>query len=194
MARKRSVSKKGTRKPARRKRIVVHMVGAPSSANSTSGAPYPSYSGLLLSKILSSSDEKKSSILSEFLCALYSLSPTMSRMSYRFGISKGRLLYRLDLPARVRHKAIYRNEHMGDVLDFLEAAGIGRTTFHPTTHGTIIRVYRDSPVIFGSRIHYFEAGLIAGFLGAAGESIPHVEESQCTARGDGLCEYISMPL
>lgn len=166
---------------------------AEAHSNARHAAPVLNYNELLITKVLSGEGKKTDPILAEFLYSIYSLSPAMGELSYRYGISIGRLLYRMGTKKQ-RHKILYRNEHMGDLLHFLEAAGLGKATFHPTTHGTIIRMYRERKLNSGHKTHFFEAGLIAGFLGAAGTSIPYVKELVCTSEGGEFCEYVCLPL
>jgi predicted hydrocarbon binding protein len=151
------------------------------------------YRELLLTQIMDGKDRRTYPLSVEFLNALCSSSKSLNAISYNTGISVGRLLYR-NRKSNPSKKMLFRNEYLQGLANFLESTGIGRVTFHPTSHGTLIRVYRESPIRVGNRIHRFEAGIIAGFLGAAATNIPYIKEELCTSKGDDLCEYVAMPM
>jgi predicted hydrocarbon binding protein len=170
----------------RQRKLLSHMKDVPTHASSN-------YREFLLTRILQGTDRRTYPLSIEFLYTLCSSSQSLNKISYNAGISLGRLLYRNKKPSP-HTKTLFRNEYLYLLADFLEAAGIGRATFHPTSHGTLVRVYRESAVRTGERIHHFEAGIVAGFLGAAGANLPYVREAQCTSEGASHCEYVSMPM
>jgi predicted hydrocarbon binding protein len=152
------------------------------------------YRELLIGKVLNGERKASSPVAAEFLYAMYSTSPALCSLSYSFGISLGRLLYKRIAERTSASRIVFRNEYLPSLADFFDAAALGMSTFHQTTHGTIIRVYRRSPIAMGTKTHALEAGIMAGFLGSAGGSVPHVEETECMSEGGEYCEYTATPL
>ena len=115
---------------------------------------------------------------------LYDTTPSMRIIAYKYGLTVGRLLHQ-------RHGAFDR------MLEMLERAGMGRVLYSPSSDVSYITstarrpgAARGTPRA-AAPVHYYESGLISGFLSSYTGSDIRTRETSCTLRGDASCTFAS---
>ncbi len=144
------------------------------------------YERALARNVMDSSDAPESEDAATLAAALSSLTASLKKVSYNYGLTVGRSIYRL-FDSR-RHYRWY-GDSIQDVVLFLEKLGYDYILYNILTDNVEISVYRKNRAALGCNIHSFDSGLIAGFLGAARGDFVRVTETSCCNNGAKCCKF-----
>jgi predicted hydrocarbon binding protein len=114
---------------------------------------------------------------------IYALTPSMSRAAYNFGYSIG-------MEIRSSSK---KEDNL--LIPALRRLGFRHIKYYPFIDALAINAgSKKYPAInIGARIHFFESGIIAGYLSAhSGEPINTIEK-ECIYYGNKECRFVSYP-
>jgi len=112
---------------------------------------------------------------------IYTLASETKKYAYKSGTALGML-------AAVHFKGINSLEKI------LEAAGFGKVVYYPFESEVIITSARShSSFAFETNVHYFEAGLIAGFLSKSTGTKIECKESHCRFNNSSFCQFVASP-
>ncbi len=108
---------------------------------------------------------------------LSNLTPSMRKISYKHGYSIGKSIYSM----------------FGDVdalLRFIEVGGMRKALYYPYGELSIIHSKPNTnSVSYALNIHFYESGIIAGYLSAYLDKNIDVIESRCVANGSSECQF-----
>ena len=108
---------------------------------------------------------------------LSNLTPSMRKISYKHGYSIGKSIYSM----------------FGDVdalLRFIELGGMRKALYYPYGELSIIHSKPNLSVInCGLNIHFYESGIIAGYLSAYLDKNVDVIESRCISNNSSECQF-----
>ncbi len=113
---------------------------------------------------------------------LYLLSFNLRKMALAKAFSIGREAY-----------DIHRNGSPEKLFNMLSNGGMGEVTYHSSESRTIISSFERRNALSGisSKVHFFEAALISGYLsGMLGKGVS-TSEVKCICNGDEACQFIS---
>ena len=121
---------------------------------------------------------------------LSSLTASLKKLSYNYGVTVGRAVYRLF--EERRHYRWY-GDSIQDVILFFETIGYDYILYKILTDNVEVSIYRKNRVRLGCNIHSFDAGIMAGFLGAARGEFVRVTETSCCNNGAECCRFTTAP-
>ena len=109
---------------------------------------------------------------------IYSSTPGLRELAYTNGISAGRMIHERS------------DKTMNALLATLEQAGLGKVLQHMFENTGVITARPNvlEPNI-KERIHSYEAGILAGFLGASTSQPINVSETHCIYDGNEMCQF-----
>ena len=130
----------------------------------------------LISEVLSEKNTNTENPIS-LNTILSNLTPSMRKISYKHGYSIGKSIYSM----------------FGDVdalLRFIELGGMRKALYYPYGELSIIHSKPNTNGIScGLNIHFYESGIIAGYLSAYLDKTVDVMESSCVANGSSMCQF-----
>ncbi len=118
--------------------------------------------------------------------AMSSLTLSLKRLSYNYGLTVGRAVYRL-FEGRRHYK--WYGDSIQDMVLFFEKLGYNYILYSILTDNVEVSIYRKSRVRMGCNIHSFDAGVMSGFLGAARGDYVRVAEVSCCNNGAECCKF-----
>ncbi len=118
--------------------------------------------------------------------AMSSLTTSLKKLSYNYGLTLGRSVYRI-FEGR-RHYRWY-GDSIQDIVLFFERLGFDYMLYRILTDSVEVSVYRKGRQGLGCNIHSFDAGVLAGFLGAARGEFVRVTEVSCCNNGSDCCRF-----
>jgi predicted hydrocarbon binding protein len=118
--------------------------------------------------------------------AVSSLTSSMKKLSYNYGLNVGRSVYKI-FEAKRHYK--WYGESIQDIVLFFEKLGYGYILYNILTEGVEISIHRKNKTSLGCNIHSFDSGVIAGFLGAARGDFVRVAEVSCCNNGAQCCKF-----
>ena len=118
--------------------------------------------------------------------AMSSLTLSMKKLSYNYGMSVGRSVYKL-FEGRKHYR--WYGDSIQDIVQFMERLGFNYILYRILTDNVEISVYRKGKSNMGCNIHTFDAGMIAGFLGEAKGDFVRVSEASCCNNGADCCRF-----
>ena len=148
---------------------------------------HASYNGALVYDIALGTHQGRDRVPEEALLldhVLLNLTPSSSTLAYRSGLSIGSTLYEIELAA---HPKPMYGEYVPYLVEFLERAGY-RVTYSVFPDQSTFRLHGSS-IYLGTKVHTFEAGIIAGFLSAARHAYVSVTEGECRNAGSRECTF-----
>ena len=115
---------------------------------------------------------------------LSGFTPKMRTIAHADGIACGKILFDI-----IGRKEGYDQcgEYMAPFADFLETAGHKDVTYQVLPHRIIVRMKPPDNSTIRKKTHYFEAGMLCGFLNAASHKFARVYERQCANEGNREC-------
>lgn len=118
--------------------------------------------------------------------AVSSLTGSLKKISYNYGVSVGRSVYKV-----FEEKRRYRwyGESIRDIVLFFEKLGYDYILYKIPTDNVEVSIYRKNRVNLSCNIHSFDSGVIAGFLGAARGNFVKVTEVSCCNNGSDHCRF-----
>ena len=145
-----------------------------------------SYERALAKSILGRGMALESEDAATLAAAVSSLTSSLKKISYNYGLSVGRAVYRL-FEGR-RHYRWY-GDSIQDIILFFEKIGYNYILYKILTDSVEVSVHRKSRANLGCNIHSFDAGMLAGFLGAARGEFVRVTEVSCCNNGAESCRF-----
>ncbi|MGC8479622.1 MAG: V4R domain-containing protein [Candidatus Micrarchaeia archaeon] len=131
----------------------------------------------LISKVIS--EQSPTEITSTNLSTIIlNITSSLQKLSYKFGYSNGKSIF-------------YNYNNINMLLKFLEASGFKSVLYYPHGDKNVIRCKSHSQKVknYNLKLHYYEAGSIAGYLsGHIGKNINVVEDS-CVYEGAEECIF-----
>jgi predicted hydrocarbon binding protein len=118
--------------------------------------------------------------------AMSSLTTSLKRLSYNYGMTVGRSVYRLFDERRHYH---WYGDSIQDLVLFFEKLGYSYILYKILTDNVEIVIHRKGRTDLGCNIHSFDAGVMAGFLGAARGDFIRVSERECCNNGAEACRF-----
>ncbi len=112
---------------------------------------------------------------------LYGATRSLNILGYKYGFTVGRTLHS-------RHKRIE------SLFAILERGGLGKVLYTPSSDKSYIRSSASGNQVMrieAGRVHYYEAGMIAGFLSSHTKAYMRTEETSCVMSGDPECTFVS---
>jgi predicted hydrocarbon binding protein len=148
------------------------------------------YERALAKHVMDSNDAPESEDAATLAAALSSLTASLKKVSYNYGLTVGRSIYKL-----FDNRKHYRwyGDSIQDVVLFLEKLGYDYILYNILTDNIEISIYRKNRATMGCNIHSFDSGLIAGFLGAARGDFVRVTETSCCNNGGKCCKFTTAP-
>ncbi len=109
---------------------------------------------------------------------MYASSTNLRELAFSNGISAGRMMHESS------------DKTMNALLTILEQAGLGQVLYHLFENTGVITAKPSivEPNI-KARVHTYEAGIIAGFLGAFAHHGMNVSETHCIYDGNEMCQF-----
>ncbi len=107
---------------------------------------------------------------------------------YKSGVTAGKLAY-YSLFGNSKPK--WYEDALPKLIAFFESAGYKKISYDALgVSGPVLRIGDSKGIQLGANIHYFEAGIISGFISSArGEYVP-ITESECRNNGFYQCKFI----
>ena len=118
--------------------------------------------------------------------AVSSLTASLKKLSYNYGMTVGRSVYKL---FEERKKYKWYGDSIQDLIMFFEKLGYNYILYKILTDNVEILVHRKNRVGLGCNLHSFDAGVMAGFLGAARGDFVRVSEVSCCNNGAEACKF-----
>ncbi len=166
-------------------RVTIHkkiikkqkIITSSKTSNKTKIAQKISYNDIeefIISEIIT--QKIKSSIKLPINTIIFNLTESMKKLSYKQGYSIGRIIYL----------------NYGDtdkLLDFIESGGIGNLFYYPYGDLSIIKTRSLPSINCGANIHFYEAGIMAGYFSAYMGKNLNVIETKCVNNGALECQF-----
>ena len=112
---------------------------------------------------------------------IYNFTPEMQRLAYNSGFAYGELVAN-HFPS------------VSTLERILLAAGFGKVLYYPfETHAIITSKSMHTPLKLGHNVHYFESGLISGFMSTHLHSKIEVVEKHCALNTSNFCQFVASP-
>lgn len=115
---------------------------------------------------------------------LESLTPSLRSLTTAIGRQIGRVVFK-----HMHAPRMSRADDFGALSAFFESVGYRNATFTESGVSASVRIYKSCDADMGGRIHHFEAGLVAGFAGAALGVPVNAIEAECTNNGAKCCGF-----
>jgi predicted hydrocarbon binding protein len=180
---RKKVAKRTVPRARRAKRIAIPKVPPPTYEEIN-------YEGALAKSVLDSHTTPENEDAVTLAAALSSLTVSLKKISYNYGLTVGRSVYRL-FEGRRHYK--WYGDSIQDAVLFLEKLGYNYILYKILTDNIEISIYRRNRGHLNCNIHSFDAGLIAGFLGAARGDFTKVTEVSCCNNGSDCCKFTTAP-
>ena len=116
---------------------------------------------------------------------LFSSAESLSEFGYSYGFQIGR-----------KTSMVFKGNNINALVNLLEASGLGRVLYLPSTDRVIIRSakLKKSDYNTGLNMHTYEAGLISGYLSYNTSKEIYTYETSCIYNGSDRCQFISEAL
>jgi predicted hydrocarbon binding protein len=109
---------------------------------------------------------------------IYSSSPELHRLSYSNGFSIGKLIFKAS------------KKDFGALANALENGGLGKILYNNFEDKAVITALNNMKIHLGYNVHWFEAGMISGYMSANTEKLMDVVETKCSCNGSSRCQFI----
>ncbi|MDE1865270.1 MAG: hypothetical protein KGH94_01360 [Candidatus Micrarchaeota archaeon] len=159
-------------------------------------AAYPNYEeinyeGALARSVMDHAASLENEDAVALAAGLSSLTESLKRLSYNYGLSVGRSVYRL-FEGRKHYR--WYGDSIQDLVLFFERLGYRYIKYKILTDDIELIVYRKNRAGMGCSVHSFDAGLMAGFLGAGRGDFVRVTEVSCCNNGGEFCRFTTAPV
>lgn len=113
---------------------------------------------------------------------IYSSTPSLKSMAYKYGFSIGKNVHSMSGSDNA-------------LLQVLESAGLGKVIYYPFEDRVVITSAqsRERGGTFKENVHVCDSGIIAGYLSAATGSEIRVKETHCVYNGSNFCQFVATP-
>ncbi len=111
---------------------------------------------------------------------LYSVTPTMKSMAYKYGFSIGKNLHKMAAGKNI-------------LPEVLEKAGFGKVVYYPFEDSVVITSAQShiKETAMKENIHSLSSGIIAGYLTAATGKEIKTTETRCVYNGSENCQFVA---
>ena len=144
------------------------------------------YESAMAKNVLDQSAPLESEDAVALAAGLSSLTSSLKRLSYNYGMTVGRTVYKV-FEGRKHYK--WYGDSIQDIVLFFEKIGYNYILYKILTDNVEVSIYRKNKVRMGCNIHSFDAGVMAGFLGAARGDFVKVTETACCNNGAECCKF-----